>query len=195
MGKIFILLGKSASGKDSLYARLREEFPEFQTMVSYTTRPMREGEVDGVDYHFIDMQQLLHYQNTGKIVEMRTYHTVFGDWHYATVNDETVDLKKYHYFLIGTLESFLRMEAYYGKDVVVPLYIEVETGLRLERALKREKMQSNPKYAEMCRRFLADEEDFSEEKLAAAGISTRFQNNEMDVCVREMVKEIHAKTQ
>ena len=59
----------------------------------------------------------------------------------------------------------------------VPLYVEVDDGLRLSRALERERKQTEPKYAEMCRRFLADCEDFTEEKIAEAGIVRRFSNN------------------
>lgn len=60
------------------------------------------------------------------------------------------------------------------------MYVEVDDGLRLQRALDRERAQDQPKYAEMCRRFLADEEDFSEENLERAGITKRFQNTDLD---------------
>ena len=66
------------------------------------------------------------------------------------------------------------------------LYIEVEDGERLKRAIRREELQPEPKYAEMCRRFLADEEDFSEENLKRAGIVRRFQNMELESCVNEL---------
>ena len=65
--------------------------------------------------------------------------------------------------MIGTLESYEKLKTYFGNEKVVPLYIEVEDGERLTRALAREKTQKEPKYAEMCRRFLADSKDFSEE--------------------------------
>lgn len=52
------------------------------------------------------------------------------------------------------------MKEYYGEETVCPIYIQVEDGERLQRALIREKQQENPRYAEMCRRFLADQEDF-----------------------------------
>ena len=69
--------------------------------------------------------------------------------------------------------------------------IEVDDGERLERALKRERIQPNPKYDEMCRRFLADSADFSKEKVKSAGIETVFVNDDLEVCiakVREYVK-------
>jgi guanylate kinase len=92
--------------------------------------------------------------------------------------------------MIGTLEAYTQIKAYFAKkgaaDLVVPIYIEVEDGLRLERALARERQQQEPKYREMCRRFLADCEDFSEEKLALAGITKRFDNTELEQCLAEV---------
>ena len=69
---------------------------------------------------------------------------------------------------------------------MIPIYIEVEDGERLTRALKREKKPGNRKFAEMCRRFLADTEDFSEEKLKAAGIEIRFENKDLFKCMSEI---------
>ena len=63
----------------------------------------------------------------------------------------------------------------------------MEDGNRLERALKRERKQKSPKYEEMCRRFLADQRDFSEEKLLEAGITRRFRNDEdRQLCMDEV---------
>ena len=64
-----------------------------------------------------------------------------------------------------------------------PIYIELDDGDRLQRALNREKKQAVPKYAEMCRRFLADAEDFSEENLRKEKITNRFINVNFDECV------------
>ena len=69
----------------------------------------------------------------------------------------------------------------------------MEDGLRLARALERERAQENPRYAELCRRFLADCEDFSEEKLAEAGIRQRFCNRDLERCFEELSKEIRGK--
>ena len=68
--------------------------------------------------------------------------------------------------------------------------MNVEDGLRLERALKREREVERPRYAEMCRRFLADMEDFSEEKLAEAGITEIFDNTDFDRCVDKISARI-----
>jgi len=88
---------------------------------------------------------------------------------------------------IGTLESFEKMQNYFGKENVVPIYIQVEDGIRLERALARERSQKVPKYAELCRRFLADEKDFSKENLKRLGIEKCFENQDMEKCTNEIM--------
>ena len=138
MGKIYYLMGKSASGKDHIYENLIQETAlDLKPFVLYTTRPIRSGEQDGREYFFVDEKRLSELREAGKIIEERMYSTVQGPWYYFTADD----------------------------------------GLRLSRALERERKQTEPKYAEMCRRFLADCEDFTEEKIAEAGIVRRFSNN------------------
>lgn len=188
MGKIFYLMGKSASGKDHVYERLKQRKElELSPMVLYTTRPIREGEQNGREYFFTDEAELSKLREQGRIIEERMYETVHGPWYYFTADDGQIDLTRKNYLGIGTLESYEKLKAYYGAENLCPLYIEVEDGIRLERALKREKKQSSPKYAEMCRRFLADCEDFSEEKILHAGIEKRFSNNgELEDCFSEI---------
>ena len=186
MSKIFYLMGKSASGKDSIYKRIQEALPELRTIVIYTTRPIREKEQDGVEYFFVDDAKLRELQAAGKVIEFREYNTVHGIWTYFTVDNGQFD-GDYHYLAIGTLESYLAMKDYLGEERIVPIYVEVDDGERLERALKRERKQREPKYQELCRRFLADAEDFSEEKLEKAGISHRYVNEDIDVCTEEII--------
>ena len=150
MGKIYCMMGKSSSGKDTLYQKVLERLPQIHRVVPYTTRPIREGEQDGVEYHFVDDKQLAELETDGKIVELRAYNTVHGAEH------------------------------------LVPIYIEVEDGERLARALERERRQAVPKYKEMCRRFLADEEDFCEENLKRLGIDKRYRNTDMETCLNEI---------
>lgn len=181
MGKIFCLMGKSSSGKDTIYRELfKRPDISLKKIIPYTTRPIREGEEEGREYHFCNEDQVTQLQNADKIVELRTYDTVYGVWKYFTVDDGQVDLEDNSYLLIGTLETYRKIRQYYGAAQVVPVYIEVEDGERLLRAIAREKEQMIPKYTEMCRRFLADSEDFSEEKLKEAGISVRFENEKLE---------------
>ena len=181
MGKIFCLMGKSSSGKDTIYRELfKRQDISLKKIIPYTTRPIREGEEEGREYHFCNEDQVTQLQNANKIVELRAYDTVYGVWKYFTVDDGQVDLADNSYLLIGTLETYVKIRQYYGAAQVVPVYIEVEDGKRLLRAIEREKEQKIPKYTEMCRRFLADSEDFSEEKLKEAGVSVRFENEKLE---------------
>ena len=191
MGKIFYVMGKSAAGKDTIYNRLLQDTEfSFQTIIGYTTRPMREGEQEGKEYHFVTPEMLQELERAGKLIEQRVYQTVHGPWTYATVDDGSIDFEGQNYLLIGTLESYEKLVKYFGSDKLVPIYIEVDDYVRLSRALEREHAQSEPKYAELCRRFLADAEDFSEEKLKKAEILRRFQNLDMEECIREIQEMI-----
>ena len=190
MGRIFCIMGKSASGKDTVYRRVLEAEPSLGTCVMYTTRPIREGEIPGETYHYVKEEELAAFRVAGRLIESRTYDTVYGPWTYATVDDGSIRLSERDYLFPGTLESYRRLKAYFGEENVVPLYIEVEDGERLRRALLREMKEEKPKYREVCRRFLADCEDFSEEKLAEAGIVRRFANTELESCVAAVLEEI-----
>lgn len=189
MGKLFYLMGKSASGKDTIYKKVKEQLPELKPIVIYTTRPIREGEKEGVEYYFVDDERLQELQEAGKIIELREYNTVHGIWKYFTADDGQFDREE-NLIAIGTLESYVQLRKYFGDDKLVPIYIEVEDAVRLERALAREQQQKTPKYEELCRRFLADAADFSEEKLAEAGVIKRYHNVYMDKCVEEIVLNI-----
>lgn len=193
MGRIFYLMGKSSSGKDTIFKKIRELVPELKTIILYTTRPIREGETEGVEYYFTDEKKKEELEKAGKLIESRTYDTVHGQWTYFTADDGQIDLSQDNYLVIGTLVSYEKMKEYFGEEVLEPIYIEVEDGERLLRALLREKKQEKPKYAELCRRFLADTEDFSEENLKRCGITHRYQNRDMKECIEEIVLGIRAK--
>ena len=188
MGKIFVLLGKSSSGKDAIFRNLMtDDSLGLKKVVIYTTRPMREGEKDGVQYYFSDKKGYEQLLKNRKIIEERKYDTVYGEWIYFTVDDGQIDLSNGDYLIIGTIDSLISISEYYGSESVIPIMINTDDGIRLQRALKRELKQAEPKYAEMCRRFLADEEDFSEERKAMAGITHVFNNNDaIEDCINEI---------
>lgn len=191
MGKIYCVMGKSSSGKDSIYREImaRKELP-LERITPYTTRPIREGEVPGKEYIFCNEEQVQQLAETGRIVELRAYDTVYGIWKYFTVDDGQIDLEHCSYLYIVTLEGYLKMCRYFGKDRIVPIYIDVEDGERLMRAIAREQQQTAPQYEEMCRRFLADTADFSEEKLDKAGIKRVFVNRRLEDTIREITAYI-----
>lgn len=189
-GRIFCILGKSASGKDSLYQALLKKQPiPLSTVTTYTTRPIRSHETNGVEYHFTDYESFRAMEAAGQIIESRCYHTMHGDWYYFTANDGQIDI--YHDYLISmVLGGYENLLNYFGPERVIPIYIEVEDGLRLSRALERERSQAEPKYAELCRRFLADSEDFCEENIKRLGITRRFENIDFNSCLEAICKEL-----
>ncbi len=196
MGRIFCVMGKSASGKDTIYNKiLQDDSLHLSRIIPYTTRPIRDGETYGADYNFCTEEDVKRLTDEGRIIELREYNTVYGVWKYFTVNDENIDLGHRNYLTVGTLESYIKIRDYFGKDRVLPIYIEVEDGDRLIRAIYREKQQQIPKYEEMCRRFLADAADFSEDNLQEAGIERRFVNADMDTVIREISDYIRCCSQ
>ncbi len=187
MGRIVYLCGKSSSGKDTIFRELlRRGTLQLCTIVPYTTRPVRAGEQNGREYFFTDEEGFQKLLSQGRIIEHRAYETVHGLWRYFTVDDGQIDLSQKDYIVIGTLEGYEKMKAYFGENILLPVLIELDDGVRLQRALDRERRQKNPRYEEMCRRFLADSRDFSEEKIQEAGITRRFYNHELKTCLVEI---------
>ncbi len=185
MGKIFCLLGKSCSGKDTLFRALSEAKDlKLRPIIIYTTRPKRNSEVSGQEYYFIDEKTLHEYERQGKIIEQREYNTIQGKWHYCTIDDGQIDLVANNYLLIGTLEAFQELQRYFGTDSIVPLYITVSDETRLIRAINRERQQDHPNYDEVCRRFLADSRDFNTPKLLACGILAQYGNSNFKECLQ-----------
>ena len=191
MGRIYYILGKSATGKDTLYKEILKRRPKLRTVTMYTTRPIREGETDGVEYFFTDREELERQLASGKVIESRTYQTIAGPWTYYTVDDGQFDVADDESCLmIGTLESYEKMCTYFEAGKMVPVYIEVPDGIRLLRAVKREENQKKTNYREVCRRYLADEKDFSEENLERLGVTKRYQNTDMEICVEEILRDL-----
>jgi len=190
MGKIFCFMGKSSTGKDTIFKIISNDFEDIKVIVPYTTRPIREGEIEGKEYFFVTEEQFEQMVDDNLVIENRKYDTVHGIWIYFT-SGKNVDLEKNDYMIISTLEGYNSLKQYYGADTIVPIYIEVENGIRLTRALEREKKQENPKYEEMCRRFLTDQEDFSEENIIMSGINKRFINDDLYDCVFEIEEHIN----
>ena len=188
MGKIFFISGKSSTGKDTIYKKLLEDGSlGLKKITMYPTRPMRSGESNGEEYFFVDEDEARKHETDGSIVEMRVYNTVYGPWKYYTRNDGQVDLESdNNYLALGTIEAYRKFCEYFGNDKVCPIYIEVDDGVRLKRALEREIKQKKPQYREMCRRFIADDDDFSEENMKLCGITRRFVNDILDDCIAQI---------
>ena len=193
MGKIICLMGKSCAGKDTIYKRLLADRElRLKKIVPYTTRPIREGEQEGVEYFYTDEDGFQRLKSQGKVIEDRAYHTYHGLWRYFTVDDDQLR-EADDYLMIGTLEAYRKLQDHFGSDRLIPVMIELEDGVRLQRALDRERAQEVPKYEEMCRRFLADCQDFSQEKVREAGIARTFCNDDLEKCLMEIKEYLTEK--
>lgn len=190
MGRLFCLIGKSGSGKDTIFRNLIEDKDlGLLPVVTYTTRPKRDNETDGNEYFFVNEEMIDKFRAEGRIIELRKYNTIKGVWYYCTVDDGRTDFKKGSFLMIATLEAYQGLKERFGSNAV-PIYIDVEDGERLERALHRERSQRKPDYAEMCRRFLADSTDFCNDALLKAGIDRSFVNDNETLCVIEIKEYI-----
>ena len=113
--KIIYLMGKSSSGKDTIFKKLKEKL-DVDTYVMYTTRPIREGEKEGVTYHYLSNEKMQRYidgKENNKLIEYRTYQTVHGPWTYATIADEQFKNNK-DMIMLGTLESYEQMKKHFA---------------------------------------------------------------------------------
>lgn len=161
MYKIVTLSGKAGAGKDRLMQEvlktLQVESPDFviHPIVSCTTRPMREGEVNGVHYHFLTHDEFSERLNNGTMVEA----TVFNDWCYGTclehMSPNGVNIGVYNPEGVAILQCMPEVQVY-------PIFVSASDKTRLLRQLNRE---NHPDVKEIIRRFGADEEDFSPNNL------------------------------
>jgi guanylate kinase len=192
VSRIFCIVGKSASGKDTIYKEILSSCPKLIQVIPYTTRPKRIDEKNGVDYNFVTVEQLNDLESEGKVIEKRTYFTTQGAWYYFTLKFETEDDKDY--ILITTLEGARGIVRQYGSESVHIVYLTVDDKTRLLRCIERESKQINPDYEEVCRRFIADQKDFAHDKIGTFKnihyIDTSFDINE---CIKKWF-EIYGKT-
>ena len=164
MSRIFCIVGKSGSGKDTIYHKIMTEKTEdLIPVIPYTTRPRRSNEENGVNYYFVTKEELEQYKSQDQIIELRQYDTIQGIWSYFTVKF-TIEEEK-DYILITTLEGVQGIIRHYGADKVHVVYMDIDDKERLLRCINREAEQKSPDYLEICRRYIADHEDFSKERL------------------------------
>ena len=191
MGKVFCIMGKSGSGKDTIFKEIiKDNSLNLKKIVGYTTRPNRVEENDGVEYNFIDDDMINKFIQKNKVIELRKYDTVNGIWYYGTMDDGQINLQTNSYIVISTLESYSSFKKYFGSNNVIPLYIDVDDGIRLQRILNREMSEDSPNYKEICRRFIADSEDFSNKNLKLNGIEKIYSNNNLVECIADVKNNI-----
>lgn len=153
--KVIALFGKAGAGKDYILHRVMETDwgkEKLNLIISHTTRPPREGEQDGINYHFLSTpNQFLAGDRLMKWIEF----TVFKNWWYGTSEDSlSLDKINIGAFNLQGIEQILNND----KIQCLPVYIKTISKIRLLRQLNRE---ANPDCDEIIRRYLTDEKDFS----------------------------------
>ena len=150
---ILILCGKSGCGKDSIMKKLIRF--GFNPLISYTTRPKRDGEQDGKEYHFVSDSDFQSMIEKDELIEYRTYDTIFGKWYYGLKKTKINQHK--NYIVILDLEGANSLKYYYGKENCFVCFIDVYDSIRTERAKKRGSFNED----EWNRRMETDNKDFS----------------------------------
>lgn len=135
---ITILIGKSASGKDAILGNLKRNFC-FTPLISTTSRPMRENEVDGVDYKFVSTQTFKYMIEIGCFIEYRSYNTLVNGkpdiWYYGM---QTFDLEPdINHVTILDVDGAREFIKHFGRDNVRVIYIHADDDVRKSRAEKR----------------------------------------------------------
>ena len=185
MGHLFVVVGKSATGKDTIVGRLLDRLG-VESLVPYTTRPMRPGEVDGVTYNFVDEEFLNKEFEKDNILECRSYTTVHGVWSYFELVSQ-LDPNK-DYILVVSYDGWLNIKKKLegNADVeAVPLYIWVDSYNRILRSLNRTRDSGACDYSEVCARYLREEALYTDEE-AMKGIQHCFCNEDLDETVSDI---------
>lgn len=159
---IVILCGKSASGKDTTLKKLVEKY-NYIPIISTTTRPIREGEKNGVDYNFISKEEFNWKIAKDMFLEYRSYNTLFNDipdtWYYGTEKRE-LDPKNI-YISVLDFDGAREVQKYYGRDNTIIIYISCPDVIRENRAKQRGSFDQT----EWDRRLKDDEIKFSDDKV------------------------------
>lgn len=176
MIKLIYVLGKSCSGKDTVCKEVLKHYENegkpLKELIIYTTRRMREGEVQGETYNFVTQEELDNLKDHPDyhFIESRTYDTMYGKWTYATIVHEDIFKDDSVYINIGTLESLEKVQYTFGGNNILPIYLNTTPDVLMQRAIDRiTDKYYVPAYLEACRRFIQDEEDFSPLKLSKIG--------------------------
>jgi guanylate kinase len=158
--KIIILCGQSACGKNTIEEKLVNN--HFERIVTNTTRPPREGEIDGKDYNFITEFDFFSLIAQNKMIEWRKYKTEFGVWYYGA-SSQNIDLTKHDYVVILTLDGAKAFIEYFGRENCIVFYIDCPKSIREKRAKSRDPKGFNQE--EWDRRAKADKADFANDKV------------------------------
>lgn len=151
---LLILMGKTCSGKDTVVKELTSKYG-YHRIVTTTSRPMRKGEQQHIDYNFISKDKFMQKIDEGYFVEYKSYQTPNGEWYYGTSYEslENIEADK-NYVIILTPDGYRD----FSKTVSIPhksIYIYANNKTIIKRLKKRMDKNDSPQ-----RRLEHDNEDF-----------------------------------
>lgn len=193
MNKLILILGCMSSGKDTILRKI-EEHHKFKkmnckTIVSNTTRPMRVGEEEGVQYHFKTNEQYFNDLESGEVIEHVRYDVSVDDrpWYYYTMRKD-IRLEESNYIEIVNPSGFAQLNESLGSDNIFSILIHADEDIRFERAKQR-----GDKEVEIRRRFKADLMDFDGVDTLVDKVFTNNGNIEIDDLVENIIEAIESE--
>lgn len=154
---MLILIGASSSGKSTIEQEI-DKRGIFNKLTSHTTRPMRDNEIEGVDYYFTGKDDFLEMENNHEFIEERVYLTKYGYWEYGLSKKEVDD--NLNGIVVLDLDGARELEGYIERchpdRNVMKIFIDCSSKIRLLRSLNRDDCDDS-KCAEICRRYLDDD--------------------------------------
>lgn len=180
---MIILLGKSASGKDTVVNNLIHNYYGYEKIITWTTRPMRPGEKQDVTYHFTDDEDFEEKIEEGFFAEWKKYNSVFGTWYYGTAVQDITNNSN-NKIIILTPSGYEDIKEYINDEEILSVYLDSS----LRTLYKRLKFRGdNPK--EIKRRLLHDIKDF---KGIKNKVNVVIKNNTRDLDeLTELIKDMH----
>lgn len=176
---MIVILGESASGKTTLVQKFVKANPQYHKIVTYTTRPMRDGEVDGVDYHFVSTDTFHTLVEQGFFIE----HSEYRDWYYGTAKEDCCDDNAVVILTPAGLRALKRLGYY-----TISCYLYVDRRSRLISTLRR-----GDNVDEAYRRNLSDVGRFDgvadEVDFVIDNVGFRMDENQVLECLQEILFE------
>lgn len=181
---MIVLLGKTASGKDTILNELVKKY-NYKRIISYTTRPMRKGEIQDKTYHFISDEEFLKKKEEEFFLECNEFDTADGIWRYGSAKEDYLNATD-DTVIILTPSGLSALKVYIARQKVdidiIALYIYANNNT-IEKRLKKR----GDKKEEVDRRIKADNVDFDGVQNVVDRIFYNNNTNDLD----EVVKKIH----